>query len=453
MPNNVNFQIPFLGGGPQIAEQIMQGLHEGFAEKQQSQQLDLEKKRVQNETARSNVLNRLSETQIQHEANVAAYEKETNPIKKHQLLNDLQDSALKLGIAKHQAKYFGIDADALTNAVTPEGIEPPASKATGTSAAPTGPTPFEQEMQKTEKLLGPMTGEEQSIWENAKSVAAKSMSAAPISAAIGKISEQRQAIHKAELETTPFKSWQAKFTKEHGREPNSKEIEAFQLAPTQLRMTGMENLRQDNYLDTSQPGGTITAMTSGEFADANKAEPGRFVKSTPTVANAVKATGLINDIRDGMTQMETAVKALPENGLSSDARALLELASKHPENATQTVMAGLAAQKLSEQEQDYLIAHATLAERAMALRGLQGAGAGSDSQRAAIVAMLPGFATADAKMAHKQLATLENNVKNVERTIPKVGKMSRESASEAAGAGKKETGPTAEDLLKKYPPK
>src|SRR5947207_4319311 len=101
MPTYANLNLPFLGGGPTIAEQILQGLHEGATEKLQQQQLDLEKQRVGNETQRSNVLNRLTEAQIQHEANVAAYEKETNPINKAQKLTDLHDSALKLGIAKH----------------------------------------------------------------------------------------------------------------------------------------------------------------------------------------------------------------------------------------------------------------------------------------------------------------------------------------------------------------
>jgi len=186
MPNYANFQIPFLGGGPAISEQILQGLHEGFAEKQAQQDLALKKQSVQNETTRSNVLNQLTQAQIAHEANVSAYEKETNPIKKSQLLNDLQESASRLALLKHQLGYFGLDADAITRSVTPEGITPP--KATGTSTATAGPTPFERDMQKTEKLLGPLTPEEQAIWENGKSVATRSMSAAPIQAAIGKIS-------------------------------------------------------------------------------------------------------------------------------------------------------------------------------------------------------------------------------------------------------------------------
>jgi hypothetical protein len=42
VPNNVNFQVPFLGGGPTIAEQIMQGLKEGFDQKAQTQQLGIQ---------------------------------------------------------------------------------------------------------------------------------------------------------------------------------------------------------------------------------------------------------------------------------------------------------------------------------------------------------------------------------------------------------------------------
>jgi hypothetical protein len=227
MPANVNFNIPFNPGqqlGQTISEQILAGLHQGFAEKNQAKQTELETQRVQNETQRSHVLNRLTETQIQHEANVAAYEAETNPIKKHQLLTDLQKSALDLGIAKHQAKYFGIDADALSNAAT-QSTDAAPTKTTSTGTA--GPTPFDVEMGKTEQLLGEMTPDEQAIWDNAKTVASRTMSAAPVSAAIAKISEQRQAVHKAELETTPFKDWKGEFTRENGTTAECRRNRAF----------------------------------------------------------------------------------------------------------------------------------------------------------------------------------------------------------------------------------
>src|SRR5947207_3265314 len=46
MPTYSNLSIPFLGGGPTIAEQILEGLHQGFTEKQQQQELGLSKQRT-----------------------------------------------------------------------------------------------------------------------------------------------------------------------------------------------------------------------------------------------------------------------------------------------------------------------------------------------------------------------------------------------------------------------
>lgn len=435
MPTNVGFQIPFLGGGPTIAEQIMQGLHEGFAEKQQREQLGLEKQRVQNETQRGNVLNRLTETQIQHDAQVAAYEKETNPIKKSQLLNDLQDSAIKLGIAKHQAKYFGLDVEGLTKAVTPEGIEPPTPKTTGTSTA-IGPTPFEQEMQKFEKHLGTLSPDEQDVWDNAKSVAAQTVSRAPITAAIAKISENRQAVHKAMLETTPFKAWHDKFVAEHnGQEPSSADIEHFQTLGARIGAETKLEVNNKEMYDTKE--NKIVQMNSQEINDANKKESGRFIQYSGQVQNALKAQSNVNDIRDGIQMMRKAINA-PGFKLSSEARGLMALANKVPERALETVLAGGAAQKLSPAEQDYVIAHATLVDRSFSLKGLQSqGGGGSDSQRAAIAAMVPGFAVADKGMAEKYLKTLENNIRNVEKAYPKIGS-SRTSALEEAGGKKKD---------------
>lgn len=427
MPTNVGFQIPFLGGGPSIAEQIMQGLHEGFLEKQQNADLALRKQTVQNDTQRNQVLNRLTETQIQHESNVAAYEGETNPIKKHQLLTDLQKSALDLGVAKHQAKYFGIDADALTNAAA-QSTDTAPTKTTSTGTA--GPTPFEMEMGKTEKLLGVMSPDEQAIWDNAKTVASRTMSAAPVTAAIAKISEQRQAVHKAELETTPFKDWKGQFEREQGRPPNAAEIEHFQTLGARIGADTKLEVNSKEMYDTKE--NTVVQMNSKEINDANQKDRGRFIQYTGQVQNALKAQSNVNDIRDGISMMRDAINA-PGFKLSDKARALMTLANKAPEHALEAVTSGMAAEHLSEPEQNYVIAHATLVDRAFSLKGLQSqGGGGSDSQRAAIAAMVPGFATADKGMAEKYLKTLENNIRNVEKAYPKIGS-SRTSAREEGG--------------------
>lgn len=51
MPNNVNFSVPFLGGGPSIAEQILAGLHQGVVERNAAQELDLNKQRTTSDVA------------------------------------------------------------------------------------------------------------------------------------------------------------------------------------------------------------------------------------------------------------------------------------------------------------------------------------------------------------------------------------------------------------------
>jgi hypothetical protein len=47
----------------------------------------------------------------------------------------------------------------------------------------------------------------------------------------------------------------------------------------------------------------VETMTAGEFAAANKANPGQFVKYNTQVSNALKGTALINDINAGILQM------------------------------------------------------------------------------------------------------------------------------------------------------
>jgi hypothetical protein len=298
------------------------------------------------------------------------------------------------------------------------------------------PAQIDQMLSPMSQPLGETSKEEQAILDSAKTQTVTNLKqgkfdVSPYNEAVAKIAQDRIKARAApDLEATPFKGWRNQFIKEKGREPNSQEIEKFTTAGQALRLTGMENLRQDNYLDTSAAGGgNVASMTAGEFAQANKQEPGRYVKFSGQVANALKAQSLISDIKDGITQMKAAVDDPKFSGLSSTGRSLMTLAARNPQNATGVIMSGLAAKGLSDSEQNYLIAHATLLERAMSMRGLQGQGAGSDQQRSAIAATLPGFATADAAMARKQLKTLENNVANLDRAIPKIGQSSMKSTA------------------------
>jgi hypothetical protein len=277
--------------------------------------------------------------------------------------------------------------------------------------------------------LGKLTSDHQALLDGAKqefvgNLKQGKFDPAPIQAAMKTIVTERASTARG-ADATPFKAWRDQFVKQMGREPNAQEIVNFTTAGQGVRITGLENLRQDNYFDTTS--GTVNTMTAGEFAQANKANPGQYVKYNTQVSNALKGQSLINDINAGIAQMRAAVND-KNFKLSSAGRAILEIASKSPESAKSAVLAGLAAQHLNDTEQNFLIGHATLLERAMSLRGLQGQGAGSDQQRRAIADMLPGLASADPKMMGKQLDTLQNNVDNVASAIPKIGKR-------AAGSG------------------
>ena len=53
MPTYASYNIPFLGGGPSIAEQILEGLHQGFQEKAQTKQLGIEQQQADTSSQRA----------------------------------------------------------------------------------------------------------------------------------------------------------------------------------------------------------------------------------------------------------------------------------------------------------------------------------------------------------------------------------------------------------------
>jgi len=446
MPTYANMQIPFLGGGPTIAEQILQGLHEGATEKLQQQQLDLEKQRVSNETMRGNILNQLTQAQLKHETLQNAYEEETDPTKKQQLLNDLTESTMALGMKKHIAKYVGFDLDGIEKGAEQDQAQPKPK-----AGEPQPPSMFEKELQKTKEKLGALAPGDEGQIDDAIRRTKESflntgkLDTSHITSAIGAINTRRAEMERAKLENTDFKTWHDRYVQEHGgKEPDTAALEHWHSLGAHVGAEAKLEVNNKEMYDTKT--NSIVQMNSGEINDANKKESGRFIAYTPLVQNTLKAQSNVNDIRDGIAMMRKAINA-PDFKLSAGARALMALANKLPGSALETVRSGLAAEHLSDSDQNYVIAHATLVDRSFSLKGLQSqGGGGSDSQREAIAAMVPGFATADRAMAEKYLKTLENNIRNVEKAYPKIGS-SKTSALEEAGGGV-----TAEDLLKKYPP-
>src|SRR5438552_3036280 len=60
------------------------------------------------EILRAQIAMRFVLAEKEHIENIAAFEKETDSAKKNKLLKNLTDSALEFGIAKHQARYYGL---------------------------------------------------------------------------------------------------------------------------------------------------------------------------------------------------------------------------------------------------------------------------------------------------------------------------------------------------------
>lgn len=205
-----------------------------------------------------------------------------------------------------------------------------------------------------------------------------------------------------------------------------------------LRFEGLAQTRPgEDYLDTKGNAFNITSMQPDEFARNQKAEPGRYVKYSGQVQNTLKAQSLINDIRDGISAVSDVLNDKNFQGLSAGGRALLATAARNPEGAYNAVVGGLAASNISadSSEGKFLVNTASLLERSMSLRAIQGQGAGSDQQRTAIANMVPNLITAaNPQLARLQLKSLTNNVDNLDRMVPTIGMSKKQTARQAAGS-------------------
>ena len=112
MPTDVRIDVPFLGGGPAISEQILQGMHMGVQERQSQQRLKMEQDVDTAQIARDNAATNLANLQAQ-------YEQEDRPDRKALLSNqlskaqnDVAESTMRLKASRKQMQDMGIDPDA-----------------------------------------------------------------------------------------------------------------------------------------------------------------------------------------------------------------------------------------------------------------------------------------------------------------------------------------------------
>lgn len=165
--------------------------------------------------------------------------------------------------------------------------------------------------------------------------------------------------------------------------------------------------------ETGQPiwvsGTDLTHDRSGRYAPVAPAE------------KAMTKTALIEDIRGSIQNTRQAVSGL-KNDFPEEARLQLYKAvnSTDPSGAINNLIGGEFGKSLKPDQQDYLIQVQQLAEQAMAMRSVLGAGQGSDDVRKAIGATIPSTGAFSKDYAQKQLNAFEMVLNRVNRGVLKV---------------------------------
>lgn len=242
----------------------------------------------------------------------------------------------------------------------------------------------------------------------------------------------------AQASRSEFDTWKQAYIQEHGKSPSAKEVQDFKNSGAQIILDGRLNSSTKNYLNLDS--NEMEALTPAEFA----AKPqGTYVVYDSAVQKANGAHGLLNGIRDTVTNLQTQLSDPNFDAkLDKGTGALLSTALRASDETTyKTAVGKIAMEQLNPAQQDYVNQLLQLHERAMSLRALQSAGAGSDQSREAIFRTLPGLVDTK-ESAQKKLNSLSQELTNVERSYPKIGR-SNVSAGDSARASQGPAGVAA----------
>jgi hypothetical protein len=193
------------------------------------------------------------------------------------------------------------------------------------------------------------------------------------------------------------------------------EQQAYGLRLTQERGQSYNNSRPIAVLDT-QNGNRPTEVKFDEF----RASPGRYV---PAAAGA-KALAQVNMFEDiGRTSRATrdAINGLTED-FPEDMKAKIAVALTADDHggALNALLASAAFANLSRDQYGFLVATRQLAENAMAMRSILGAGQGSEDVRRAIQSTLPSLLSPNREYALMQLDAFDKTLEQLHRGIQDV---------------------------------
>jgi len=194
--------------------------------------------------------------------------------------------------------------------------------------------------------------------------------------------------------------------------------QAFQEKMMELRGESYGHARQMaplNVLDTANG----NAPTYRTYQDMLK-EPGRYVPAGEA-DKALAKENLMEDIAGTSQLTRQAINNLKEDfPLEMKTKIALAMKADDPHMALDNLIASGAIGALSDDQREFLIATRQLAENAMAMRSILGAGQGSDDVRRAIHDTLPTLLSPDRKMALAQLAAFDGTLARLHRGVPKV---------------------------------
>ncbi len=180
------------------------------------------------------------------------------------------------------------------------------------------------------------------------------------------------------------------------------------------RALAWQNVRTVNMLDTAQGNKPVT-ITVAQMLQ----QPDRYITAGPGV-QALNKTALIEDIRGGIDRVRTSLERLPSFSGAQRAQLALILRDRDPRSAMQAFFTSQVGQTLNDEQQQYVADLTVLAENAMAMRTILGAGQGSDMLRSAILATIPSAGTPNKAMARKQLDAFEGVLDRLSRGVPQV---------------------------------
>jgi hypothetical protein len=190
--------------------------------------------------------------------------------------------------------------------------------------------------------------------------------------------------------------------------------QAFQLKLASIRGSQYNMTKPMIVLDTAN-GNAPAAMTFGEMLK----NPTRYMPAVEA-DKALAKENLMADIAGTSKLTRNSINDMEDFPEEMKAKIVLAMKADDPHAALDQLIASGAVGSLTDKQQNFLIATRQLAENAMAMRTILGAGQGSEDMRNAIRETLPGLLSPDKSYALRQLDAFDNTIQRLHRGVPKV---------------------------------